>query len=257
MMAKEITIRELTENELIEWYYKSAETKKYVEFYVSELKKYQQPMLEINCGTGEILKRLVEEGIVCHGLDCAADQVKICGDELTRMNLESTLYSFDYNNFSLPNKYNTIFIPQSTLCMISDLDAVKQFLKNIYESLENGGTLLFDLFIPWKDITDYHSNKWSSGNAIENQETGEIFVYSYSCDIDLAKQIRTTNSKYELYKDGKLISVHFDTAQSRWFTDNEMQIILEDIGFSSVSYSKIFQESELDYSTLFVATKLN
>ena len=130
-MAKEITIRELTENELIEWYYKSAETKKYVEFYVSELKKYQQPMLEINCGTGEILKSLVAEGIVCHGLDCAADQVKICGDELTRQNLESTLYSFDYNHFSLPNKYNTIFIPQSTLCMISDLDAVKQFLINI------------------------------------------------------------------------------------------------------------------------------
>lgn len=257
MMAKQITIRELTESELIEWYYKSSETKKYVDFYVEELKKYHQPMLEINCGTGEILKSLVASGIACDGLDCAAEQIKICGEELTRNNLESTLYNFDYNNYSLPNKYNTIFIPQSTLCMISDLGAVKQFLKNVYETLENGGSLLFDLYIPWKDITDYHSNKWSSGNAIENPETGEIFVYSYSCDIDLAKQIRTTNSKYELYKDGKLVSVHFDTSQSRWFTDNEMHMLLEEIGFSSVSSTKIFQDSDLDYSTLFVASKLN
>lgn len=257
MMAKEITIRELSENELIDWYYKSAETKKFVDFYVSELKKYQQPMLEINCGTGEILKNLLANGIECHGLDCAAEQVKICSEDLSQQNLNSTLYSFDYENFTLPQQYNTIFIPQSSFCLIHDLDTAKQFLKNIYNALQNGGTLIFDLYIPWKDITDYHTNKWTSGNSIENPETGEIFVYSYHCDLDLPNQIKTTHSKYELYKDGKLISVHFDVSQSRWYTDNEMKTILEDIGFNSITKTKILQDSDLDYSTLFVASKLN
>ena len=255
-MAKEITIKELTEAELIDWFYKASGTKQYVDFYVSELRKQQQPMLEINCGTGEILRRLNAEGVSCDGMDCAAEQIKICGDEISRLEYDSTLYCVDYNNFTLPKLYKTIFIPQSMLCMITDVEMATKFLTNVYNLLENGGTLLFDIYIPWKDITDYHSNKWSSGDAIENPETGEIFVYSYCCDLDLSQQIKTTNSKYELYKDGKLVSVHFDSSQSRWYNDNEMKIILENIGFSSVSFSKILKTSDLDYSTLFTATKL-
>ncbi|MCQ2973998.1 MAG: class I SAM-dependent methyltransferase [Bacteroidales bacterium] len=255
-MIKSLAINQLTEEQLVNWYAKIEANKKFVDFYTSELKKFQGPMLEINCGTGEILSKLLSAGISCDGLESSSEQIKICNNHLSEMNLTTNLYNLDFTDFNLPNKYNTIFIPQATFCMISDIEKAKHFLANVFSLLENGGSLIFDVFIPWKDIAEYDSRQWKIGNTLFDLETSEDFVHSYNYSFDLSEQIRIVHSKYELYKNGELVAQYFDVSKSRWYGNNELTMILESIGFNTIEKRKIFENNGNDYSTLFIASKL-
>jgi hypothetical protein len=123
-------------------------------------------------------------------------------------------------------------------------------------SLENGGTLILDIFVPWKSLLSNLDNCWKIGKTFYDIETGEDFVYSYFDSFDLSKQIRTTHSKYELYLNGELQSVRLDVVRNHWYGDNEFKLMLEKAGFDSVEYKQIFRKSDRDYSTLFIASKL-
>lgn len=227
-----------------------------VEFYVNLLQNYQAPMLEVNCGTGLILSKLQELGIACDGVEASAEQLRVCSERLNSIGKNAHLYNTDFADFEFPNKYRAIFVPNGTFCMIADYDKAFHCLEMLESSLENGGTLIMDIFVPWKSLTNRNNNSWKIGKSLFDPKTGEDFVFSYYDSFDLSKQIRTTHSKYELFVNGELNSVRLDVVRNHWYGDNEFALMLEKAGFDNVSYQRIFEKSEDEYSTLFIASKL-
>ena len=212
----------MTEEQLAELYSKlDLQDEEVIQYYVNLLQKYKGPMLEINCGTGNILVKLQEMGIRCDGLDASVSQLKMCSEKLISLGLEAQLFNTDFSDFNLPNKYNAIFIPKGTFCIIADYDKAFHCLQMLSSSLENGGTLILDIFVPWKSLLSNLDNCWKIGKTFYDIETGEDFVYSYFDSFDLSKQIRTTHSKYELYLNGELQSVRLDVVRYHWYGDNE------------------------------------
>lgn len=250
-------IETISEEQLAGWYSKIQDnTAIYVDFYTDLLKNYKAPMLEINCGAGEILSRLQERGIYCDGLEASAQQLDVCNRKLVEAGKQAQLYNTELEGFTFPKKYNTIFIPYGSFCIIDCFESALHCLESIASSLENGGVLIMDIFIPWKRICSKKERVWKIGHTKTDPQTGEEFVFSFFDDFDLAAQIRTVHSKYEIFQNGEIKSVRLDTVQTRWYSDSEFKMLLEKAGFDNVSFKKIFAKSDDDYSTLFIASKL-
>jgi len=247
----------ITEEQLAEWYSKlEIGEDSCIDFYVDILKKYKAPMLEVNCGTGKILTRLQELGVYCDGLEASKEQLSICSERLNAIGKEAQLFNADFSDVILPNKYNAIFIPHGTFCIIADIEKAKHCLDLFFSALENGGTLVLDVFVPWKAIEKHNDKCWKISRTYYDPKTGEDFVFSYFDDFDFASQVRTTHLKYEVFCNGELVSVRFDVVRNHWYGNNELKLMLEKAGFDSVTSETVFYKSSDDYSTLFTASKL-
>jgi len=257
-MAPDIKLTDtISEKQLATWYSKTEKWEdRFTELYSSLLKDYKSPMLEVNCGTGKILTALHNSGIYCDGLEASAEQLDVCNQKLVEEGWQAQLFNADFSEFTFPKKYNTIFIPNGSFCIIDEVDKAMHCLENIASALENGGTLILDIFVPWQRIISRDNKVWKVGGMEYNAETGEEFIFSYFDDFDLSAQIRTIHSKYEIFTNGEITSVRFDVSKTHWYGDNEFVMMLEKAGFGNISFRKIFENSPDDYSTLFIASKL-
>ena len=248
----------LNDDNLTQWYKMSDnEAADDAKFYVSELKKYSEPMLEVGFANGFVLTELLKSGIQCDGLESSEKQLTICKQNLEASGLTSTLYNADFSDFISQKKYKTIFVPRGTFCLITDYNLAKNCLKNYAMSLELGGTLLLETFVPWNGIVSSKEKIWKIGSKVTDENSGETFIYSYCESFDLSEQIRSVLGKYELFADGELVASRLDNVKSRWYGINEIKLMLQEAGFSKVDYKNIFVKNQFEYSTLFTATKLD
>lgn len=118
-----------------------------VPFWIERARAANGPVLEVACGTGRVLARLVAEGIEADGLDADPDML-----EATRAKLppgaRTRLVRADMRDFTMPRRYRMIFIPFSSF--LHNLTCADQLrtLRTCREHLESGGALLVSIFTP-------------------------------------------------------------------------------------------------------------
>lgn len=244
--------------EIPEWYdIMLSEENKDIKFYIDVLKNYNSPFLELSCGTGRILLEAIKNGLKVDGTDSSKEMITICREKIKNYNFSSNLYLQEIENLSINKKYNTIYIPGGTFGLISDAEKAQNTLRKIYNHLNNGGSLLLDIFIPWEQILSNQSDMWRIGKSAFCDDTNEHFLVSFSDLFDLTNQIRTMNIKYETFKDNNLIDTQFDVVNMRWYSINEFSLMLEKAGFTKIEHQNIDQFAMQEYSTFFKAIKLS
>lgn len=228
----------------------------YINFYKNILIKSQQPILELNAGTGKLNIELLKENLDIDYHDENINFIQKFTEKLERNNLSSKIYNQKLQFLSLPKNYNTVFAGGNSFLLIDNEDDALNVLKKIYQYLNNGGRFIVDIYIPWQQILSDNKKLWKTGNIIENKETSEKLIIYFSEDIDLHKQIRIINSKYELYKNNCLQNTFFETTKVKWYSINEFKYMLEKTGFSKIEIynQKIYNHQES--STVFIASKL-
>ena len=139
--------------------------------------------------------------------------------------------------------------------LIGDYEKSINLLKAFYNSLQNHGYLLIDIFSALKNIILQRNNLWQFAGSAFDIDLDEEFVYSYSDSFDLFNQTCNRRVKYELFRASVSVASRTDLLQYRWYGANEFVLMLEKAGFTNIKYEKIFPESESDYSILFTAQK--
>lgn len=233
MTVKKKLTETISEEQLSTWYSKINVNKdNFTNFYVDLLTKdFEMPMLEINCGAGNILNKLSEKGIICEGIN-----EDIC-------------------NYVFEKKYRTIFVPYASFCALEDFSDAIKALKNIFSALDSGGRLAIDIYIPWDDLLSKNDKTWKIGGECFDNTTNQEFVFSYYDDFNLADQVRTMHTKYEIFSLGEILSSRYEVVKTRWYSDTEFMLMLDKIGFKNIVIQKIFEKSLSNYSTLFLAEK--
>ena len=111
-------------------YYEAQEIcKKDMEFYLQMASMYENPILELCCGTGRIALELARNGHEIHGIDLSQQMLRIFEDKLSREPLKVRelikVFQMDMKNFELPYKYGLIIIPaNSFMFLVEEEDAL-------------------------------------------------------------------------------------------------------------------------------------
>lgn len=117
-------------------------------FYANELARVPGPHLEIGCGTGRILLRLLGAGIAAEGLDSSPDMLRICEQKARPMNLAPTLHLQDMLHMRLSRRYGVIFAPLATMMLLRNEGEVRKALGAWHLHLRAGGCMLFSIYVP-------------------------------------------------------------------------------------------------------------
>ena len=80
-------------------------------FYSWLLSEKEGKILEVACGTGRILIPFFQRGRDIEGLDASQTMLNICKQNAKSSNLNPILYNQKMEEMSLPEKYDTIFLP--------------------------------------------------------------------------------------------------------------------------------------------------
>lgn len=132
-----------TYNKIAGKYQKEAEEdwkdKKYVDRFLKYLNK-NATILDIACGTGELLKYYTNNGFISTGIDIAEEMVNISRNKASNANvIEMSLYNID----KLKEKFDGI---SATFTLVHiPKEKINQVIKNIKERLNENG-VFFTVF---------------------------------------------------------------------------------------------------------------
>ncbi len=237
-----------------EWYDRLLEKENGdINFYKKIIQKGNGPVLELACGTGRQLVDALKNSVDIDGLDSSPDMLQICKEKIDKEGLETTLYEQKFEELYLKRKYNLVFIPGGSFQLIHKFDYATLTLSKIYQSLNKGGKLVLDIFIPWEDIIANNDGVWKVGRSASYKN--ESMIVSSADNFDLANQVQTITLRYDLFSNNMLTNTITDLIKLRWYSVNEFGLLLEKAGFTQVIIESRKIISNHGVSTVFHATK--
>ncbi len=205
-------------------------------FYRDYALKANGPVLEPMCGTGRFLLPLLEEGFNVHGFDASNHMLEVLHAKATPKNLKPTVWKGFVEDLKRPEKYNLIFIPSGSFCLITDPVQIEKSLKVIYGHLNDGGTFLFEAetlnTVPQVDI--WRGSLWPKQN-------GQKIILSQLATMQ--DDICTSLCKYELMEAGKIIHTEIEELRVKIYEQDQLIEMLKAVGFKHIRILKAFDKS--------------
>ncbi|NOZ46587.1 MAG: class I SAM-dependent methyltransferase [Chlorobi bacterium] len=237
-----------------EWYDRLLENETGdINYYKKIIQKTDGPILELACGTGRHLIDALKNKADIDGLDSSEDMLQICKEKLKKEGLKNILYHQKIEELYLKRKYNLIFIAGGSFQLIHKFDYATLTLSKIYQSLNKGGRLVLDLFIPWEEIISNNDEVWKLGRNASFKN--EKLMVSTANSFDLANQVQTVTARYDLLSNNMLTNTIISALKLRWYSINEFSLLLEKAGFNNISIEKKKIMSNHGVSTVFTALK--
>lgn len=205
-------------------------------FYRDYAIKANGPILEPMCGTGRFLLPLLEEGFNVHGFDASDHMLETLHTKAIAKHLNPTVWKGLLEDLNHPEKYNLIFIPSGSFCLIIDPAQVEKSLQAIYNHLNADGVLLFEAetlqAVPEQDV--WRSSVWPKAN-------GQTII---SSDLTtLQDDICTSLCKYELMEAEKIVHTEIEELRVRIYEQDRLLEILKSAGFKRIRTTKAFDQS--------------
>jgi ribosomal protein S18 acetylase RimI-like enzyme len=193
-------------------------------FYLEYTKAAKGLILEPMCGTGRFLLPLLEEGFNVHGFDASGHMLEALHAKAKAKNLEPTVWKGFVEDLKRPEKYNLIFIPSGSFCLIIDPVAVKAALKTLYDHLSDDGILLFEgetlKAVPPLDV--WRGSVWRKPND-------QMIMLSQLATME--GNVCNSIGKYELIHNNSIIHTEIEELKVRIYEQHELTEILKSCGF--------------------------
>jgi SAM-dependent methyltransferase len=211
-----------------------------VAFYASFIEKNPGRVLEAMSGSGRLQIPLIQRGYIVDGVDNSAIMLDRCRQRCAELNITPELYQQSLEHLSIPHTYATVTIAVGSFQLLVDRAQALQALKNIRAHMQDNGNLLIDIFVP--DTDDDGSEALSTRIADIDLHTKIILTTRYTFDT----QARRADAlcTYELVIDDVVQEKEQELIQVTWYTDEELQQLLQEAGFTTVAfYDETFRAS--------------
>jgi len=126
-----------------------------ISFYQKHISEASK-VLELGCGTGRICRNLSQSGKDVTGIDLSQEMLRYAAKQTQ----DKTQYiCMDMCRMGFSQMFDHIIIPYNTLNLLKTDSLILKCLKQVYEFLKPGGTLLFQVHLPEQNRTDKESKK--------------------------------------------------------------------------------------------------
>ncbi len=205
-----------------------------VEFWRTVARSAGGPVLEIGCGTGRILLRLVADGVDAEGLDAEPAMLARLADKARERGLEVRAHRTDMRAFRMPRRYARVLCPFNAFAHCATQDDQLAALRAIREHLAPGGALVMHMSFPsaslWlapdgDPVLELESRHPLNDHVLQMWDTRFKDV--------VGQRQRSVIEVRELDRDGKVVETQsFETTQ-RWVYRWELELLLRAAGFAA------------------------
>jgi len=239
-----------------------------IEYFRRFIEDDGQPALDVACGTGRLLLPYLHAGLDVDGCDVSEDMIGLCRERAEREGLSPTLFVQAMHELDPPRSYRTIVVCGG-FALGSNRAQDMQALERLYQHLEPGGTLILDNQVPYsygsdwcywlKDKRTMLPMPWPPpGNRRRASDGAEYELRSRLVDLDPLAQRVTYEMRAAMWRDDALIAEEDRILQITVYFTNEIVLMLERAGFTSIDlragYSDAAPTADDDF-VVFIAQK--
>jgi len=220
--------------------------------WISKTKQYVTPgssILDVGCGTGTLSTLLTKEGFKVTGVDISEDMLALAYDKALTENLAISYVQQDMCRLEGFNNFDCAVIYIDTLNYLKNDSEVFQTFTHLYNSLKEGGILIFDVHSLYKVTEIFNDYLYADTNSeltyIWHVGEGK-YPYSIEHELTFFKQLDENYQRFD--------EIHYQ----RTFAIEEYTQWLEDVGFNVLEISADFLEqapTEESERIIFVAQK--
>jgi len=196
------------------------------QLYSGLLEKYKKKqVLEIGCGTGNLVPYFLKNGFDYTGLDLNEEMITIAKEKVP----SGQFIQGNMCHFQLENKIQSIIITARTISYLLENKAVNAAFANICNNLEVGGILCFD-FIDANQFMPIVAQSTEIIHQATFRDTNYVRKSKWQLNFDYGMGFKWDSTYYKkAAKD--LIELGQDNSNLRTFTQDELRIFLALNGF--------------------------
>lgn len=199
-------------------------------FYLQYAEEASGPILEPMCGSGRFLIPLLEQGYSVTGFDNSPHMLDLCRKKCSTLGLRSTLLEANFENFSLLDTYNLIFIPSGSFCHLVTPQQITQALKLISNRLNTGGKFVVE--IETLKAARQPQGIWKGGWV--NKSDGSKIVRHTLSRFDEISRIETALFRYELWEENKISKTEVESFHLKLYEPAEIEQLFEQHGLKII-----------------------
>jgi SAM-dependent methyltransferase len=117
-------------------------------YYLTLARSCAGRVLELACGSGQLIVPVACEGLAATGLDLSPQMLSAAGRRAAASVARVQLVEGDMRDFDLGLRFSLIFIARNSLLHLSEPDEFAAFFSSVRRHLEPDGVLAFDIFNP-------------------------------------------------------------------------------------------------------------
>ncbi|MDX1416276.1 MAG: class I SAM-dependent methyltransferase [Candidatus Promineifilaceae bacterium] len=204
-------------------------------FFRLLIENHGQPALDVGCGTGRLLLDYRAAGMDVDGVDVSPEMVAICREKAQQQAIDVAIYTQAMEALDLPRQYQTIIIPSMSFQLLPDLVDAQEALRRFQAHLLPGGTLAMAIWHIKKAGEEEYGDWWLVVEK-EGYEGDKTLKRWERSRFDAVSQLRHTENKYELFKDGRRVymELHQRSPELRSYSLRQLTAMLEDAGYVGV-----------------------
>lgn len=121
------------------------------------------PVLDLACGTGNIMLELLRKGCQVWGVDLAEKMLAVADRKIYEAGFKPMLLRQDMREMRLPQSFELVICAFDSLNYLLDERDVRKALRNVYKVLDKGGLFLFDVhsFYKFRVLLGNRTITWS------------------------------------------------------------------------------------------------
>jgi cyclopropane fatty-acyl-phospholipid synthase-like methyltransferase len=198
-------------------------------------------LLDLGCGTGEVMKRFITE-YECTGVDLSEDMLLVAKEKFKSMGISGSFFCQDMTSFSLEKKYDIVISLFDTVNHLISLEDLVKLFERVKEHLNDGGIYIFDVV-----DRNFMEEMFPDGLFVDKREDMTVIWEHYQEDdldfIETVFFLEENNGLYRKYTENYIKKI---------FTHKE---IVESAKQSGLYIENIYEEGNLAGDRFFYALK--
>ena len=191
-------------------------------YYIRKILEAKGPVLEAGVGTGRIFIEALAKGADIYGIDISGPMLDILRSKMDSKD-HSRISLRDIRDFKADRKFKLVISPFRVFMHMNTIEDQLSALDNVYESLEEGGSFIFDVFVP---NPSYLANGIQDMVDFEGEyKPGEKLRRITSADYNLIDQMICLDMRFEWKENGRLLSETWKSTM-RFFFRYELELLL-------------------------------
>lgn len=232
--------------ETFSYYYDSLMDPQFYEDYYAFIRQHCtfKDVLELGCGTGEIAIRLAKDNVTVYATDLSSDMLEVAKQKAIANNVNLLLQRVDMSDFSISEQMDLVLCLCDSLNYLLDAKDVQKTFYNVYQSLKEKGTFVFDVDSLYKMnviLKDY-----------KEDEIDDEFEFHWHVDL-----IENGYVHHHVYIEDKLEKeVVEEEHYQKTYTVEEYKQWLNNVGFKNIEvYSDFHDYQDNCERVIFVCRK--